>query len=707
MNFLAPLFLAGAAGIALPVLFHLVRRTTRQKVLFSSLMFLKPMPPRLTRRNRVEHWLLLLLRCAVLMLLALGFARPFLRESAGSIPVGSQARKVLVLLDRSASMRRVGMWAAAQAKATALVDASTAADQLAIYTFGGGLDPVLTFEQWSGLPLGERKAVARQRVAALAPGYGATELDNALIRAADVLGETDPNAAGVARQLVAVTDLAEGVQTARLQGHEWPARLEVVIEQIAPTIAGNAGLSWLPPRGDETAPGGVPGGVRFRVYNASDSRKDQFQIGWALAGATGFDGAPVNLYVPAGQSRTAVLPPLPRGQITGEALLLGDDEPFDNRVSVAPPSPTTQTVLYVGADKGESQGDPLFFLRRGFPETPRQTVRTIRHDPAAPLAESELRNASMLVATGNLSPAIADALRARVETGCVLLYSLTEAASAAPFLARLLKVDRVDLAEGKPNGYGILGTIDFSHPVFLPFADPKYSDFTKIHFWKYRRMDTNGIPAARAVARFDNGDPALVEVPVGKGAIFILTSGWQPADSQLAVSSKFVPFLFALLEYGSGSAAAPGSFQPGDGVVLSSELARAGAAVSVNRPGIFQDSLAAGSTVYTNTATPGLYVMTSGAVSQRFAVNLAPSESHTAPMRPAQLENLGVPMRKSAEVQARQAAQLARLKDTELESRQKLWRWAILGTLCLLLAETVLSGWIARHRMEPAEVQAS
>ena len=60
MSFLAPLFLLGAAAIALPILFHLARRTTREHLLFSSLMFLQPTPPRVTRRSRLEHLLLLL-----------------------------------------------------------------------------------------------------------------------------------------------------------------------------------------------------------------------------------------------------------------------------------------------------------------------------------------------------------------------------------------------------------------------------------------------------------------------------------------------------------------------------------------------------------------------------------------------------------------------------------------------------------------------
>ena len=77
MSFLAPLFLLGALAVVGPILFHLIRRTTREVTPFSSLMFLRESPPRVTRRSRLENLWLLLLRCLVIGLLALGFARPF------------------------------------------------------------------------------------------------------------------------------------------------------------------------------------------------------------------------------------------------------------------------------------------------------------------------------------------------------------------------------------------------------------------------------------------------------------------------------------------------------------------------------------------------------------------------------------------------------------------------------------------------------
>ena len=105
MSLLAPLYFLGALAVGLPILFHLIRRQPKGQVEFSSLMFLRPTPPRLTRRSRLDNWLLLLLRALALMLLAAAFARPFLR----SVAVSDQelpGRRIVLMVDTSASMQR-------------------------------------------------------------------------------------------------------------------------------------------------------------------------------------------------------------------------------------------------------------------------------------------------------------------------------------------------------------------------------------------------------------------------------------------------------------------------------------------------------------------------------------------------------------------------------------------------------------------------
>src|SRR5438045_9337227 len=119
MSFLTPLFLLGGLAIAGPIIFHLVRRATREKTRFSSLMFLLPSPPRISKRHRLQHILLLILRCVALALLALGFARPFLREASLDDPTAAPPKRVVVLVDTSASMRRAGAGPAARRRLAA------------------------------------------------------------------------------------------------------------------------------------------------------------------------------------------------------------------------------------------------------------------------------------------------------------------------------------------------------------------------------------------------------------------------------------------------------------------------------------------------------------------------------------------------------------------------------------------------------------
>src|SRR4051812_18667786 len=180
MSFLAPLFLAGAVAVAAPIIFHLIRRTSRERTIFSSLMFLQPTPPRLTRRSRLENIFLLILRCLVLSLLALGFARPFLQRPLANNAAG-QAKKIVLLVDTSASMRRENLWAQARAKAEEYLRSASPADSVALFAFDQRVHPLLSFEQWSSLAPGQRVSSGLQRLTDTTPGWQGTHLGNALI----------------------------------------------------------------------------------------------------------------------------------------------------------------------------------------------------------------------------------------------------------------------------------------------------------------------------------------------------------------------------------------------------------------------------------------------------------------------------------------------------------------------------------------------
>ena len=55
----APVLVFLLIAVSLPIVFHMFRRTPSGRQLFSTLMFLDPSPPRITRRARIENWPLL------------------------------------------------------------------------------------------------------------------------------------------------------------------------------------------------------------------------------------------------------------------------------------------------------------------------------------------------------------------------------------------------------------------------------------------------------------------------------------------------------------------------------------------------------------------------------------------------------------------------------------------------------------------------
>ena len=78
MGFLAPWFLAGALALGVPVFVHLLRRQTTTPRPVSSLMFFERGVQSSTRHRKLRYLLLFALRMALVALLVLAFANPFI-----------------------------------------------------------------------------------------------------------------------------------------------------------------------------------------------------------------------------------------------------------------------------------------------------------------------------------------------------------------------------------------------------------------------------------------------------------------------------------------------------------------------------------------------------------------------------------------------------------------------------------------------------
>ncbi len=780
MSFLAPWFLAaGVAAVALPILFHLFRRTPQGRLPFSTLMFLTPSPPRLTRRSRLENWPLLLLRAAVLVLLGLAFGRPLWRqlvEQSDTVPAG---KRVVVLVDVSASMRRGELWSDAIRAVTRILDAATPHDELSLLTFNTQTRPLVTFEAWRTAPPTERVGLMRAALLGLTPGWSGTRLDDALLTAVETLDAADGDRASGdaqrAREIVLVSDVQSGGRTAGLQSFEWPKNVTVTVEAVADKST-NAGVHLLEVREDSAEADAVAIRPRVLVTNAADSTHESFTLTWKTsapkpaATATGTAAATetsVPAYVPPGKTRVVRAPPLPPGD-AAELILNGDDAPFDNALWFVPPVREQVRVLLLADERADDPDSLRYFLDRAFAAPPGGRIVTVETvDPHSAAVRTptvdELHDVALVVLGGDraLPAAWNDVLATKIAHG-LSIAAVVDRTNDGPWRSllppELAEPGCITVEEAKTSQeYALLGAIDLRHPLFAPFNDPRYSDFTKIRFWKHRKLtlDDAGRKGSKVVASFDSGDPAIVEVPRGDGRLVLFAAGWQPRESQLGVSSKFVPLATMLVELGHRTATPVFAYETGATIdlrELSGATPTAGPAPSpvVGEGGRQPDEGATPSATPSLTSPisdtqsrnrlppaplpqgergvkeigpwtvktpsgreqkinvvapqfeladgPGVYEVRSAAGLQRIAANVPADESKTAPLGSEALETLGVQLSKSPATPTTETAEETRsLQLLELESRQQLWRLCLAAALGLTIVETWYAGRVARR----------
>jgi hypothetical protein len=192
------------AGIALltgliPVLIHLINRRRYRRIPWAAMSFLLAASRRSAKRVRLEQLLLLSARIAVIVLLGLAVARPYVPASA-VLPGSSSRVHRIVLMDNSLSMSAHGTdgrtrFAAAQQCATRLLDSFPPADAVSLVTLAAPAEAVIAHAAY------DRRFV-RESLAAIRPTQRATDSVGALSAARDILRASDAAAGNRAVYLI-------------------------------------------------------------------------------------------------------------------------------------------------------------------------------------------------------------------------------------------------------------------------------------------------------------------------------------------------------------------------------------------------------------------------------------------------------------------------------------------------------------------------
>ncbi|APZ95779.1 BatA domain-containing protein [Fuerstiella marisgermanici] len=713
MDFLTPIFAAvGVAAATIPVVLHMLRRAPTQDMPFSIVRFLKPSQPKLTKRSNIEHWPLMLLRILALVLIGLAFARPFLREVIPLDAAEGEVQSVTILIDKSASMRREGIYDQVQETLRESIDELNDEDLLSVMTFSESPATLVSRDKWATATQDERAAMVQNVIDSYEPDWLSTNTGSAMRAAADELAAESKELLNVtSRRLVLITDFQRGSNLDELKSGEWPATVEVQLKTVEPTKKGNAGVTFVKDRrADRT---------RVRIASAGDSVQQEFQLQpFDASGAA--VGESMKVTVAPGQRRTIILPaldPAASKSVAGVELK-GDDHPFDNVIDLPELESPVVKVAHIGPATLNDPESMRYYLQRvldGNVERDVKLIDLMKEDGVVLPVPADVK---LVVATAVVPDGLLDSLSAFLDRSGTLLMappSIDAVLSVKTFLPSNFEVKEADVDE-----YAMLSQIDFDHPLFSTFSDARFADFSSIRFWQHRNLVFNEEERQKGewtvVAKFDSGVPAIAELPHGdNGRVILLATGWHPADSQWALSTRFAPLLTRILSLASpaqkdqviqtvGDVIRPGQLVSSDDWSISFPNGTETTAAAVSAAAA-EGSTSSESTVVLN--EPGRYTITGKADDGEYNVSLiaglGAAESRTEMLPIGQLQVLGIGVEPaSGEQLAMNAgdsddAPPGQLSANELEKQQKWWRWLLLSGLGCLLLESLWASAIERR----------
>ncbi len=513
LSFLSPWFLAGAVAVGVPVILHLLRREAAPQLAFSAVRFLRQAPREQQRRRHLRDIWLLLLRVLALIVLAVSFARPYVKTGQ-AVAAGT----TVVAVDTSMSMSSPAQFARAQKAATAAISGLSTGTRVAVMAF----DDRATLVS----PPSVDRGSARAAVAGLTPTAGGTNYAAVLGSAARVMG----SAGG---KLVIVSD---SQQTGWNSDGALPQGVDLQIIDVSGPSE-NVAVSALARDGDSVDATFTNYGLRARtlhpVLRIDDKPSAQSSVTLDAGRSTTirFDG-------------TVPTHGVAQVHIDDSTGLVADND----RYLILDPVPSPAALVLSQQEDGED----AFYIREavGAVEGSRAfKMDVVSESQRNNLTPDQLKSHQVvwLLGTHGLDRRIREQLTAYVRDGGALFVTSGPLLDAATYASLFDEDSRVHVEPPENTPFPTaLAPVDTRHPIFAAFgsfaANLGHAQFTQA--LRLVPSDTS-----RVVARFTNGLPALVEQSIGNGRVLTFASDVANQWNDFPRQPTFVPFVNESLRY--------------------------------------------------------------------------------------------------------------------------------------------------------------
>lgn len=668
MAFLNPIFLLGAIAAGLPVLVHLVRRTRAPRVQFPSLMFLRKIEQKTIRRRKLRNLLLLLMRCAALLLLAFAFSRPFFTGSTPVSAAGDHTSSV-ILVDGSYSMRYGEVFNRARQSARNMVNDAASDEHLAVVLFSKNYQVLM--------PLKADRAEAATVVADMQPGLDSTDYLQA-IQAADAILEdagrgqhriyliSDFHDAGWNRAAPPVK-LAPDVKLFPIDVSDAKAANLAVSEVAAdPVVYAQKYEGKAVARISNFGSEDIETVIELKLNDLPVERKPLKLTAGVTQNVefTGFN-------VPEGSNRATV-------EITGDTFALDNKFFFTIRRENQ-----TRVLAIETASRGRSES---FFLQQSLAAGENnQHALTVKTAGSVNPTELDPYRVVIVNDASGVSEGLASGLKTFVERGGGLILAAAKHTDAGDFNRLFGTIASAQLGEVvQSRGYALMSQVKTDHPIFGAFA--RSGRLTSTRVYGYHRATVK--EGALTLAALDDGSPIVVEGSAGRGKMLLVTTTLDTSWNDLPLTPMFLPLMRQMLEYLGGREAAS-SYMIGQAFTTPAD--KDSSLPAVDSPGGKRvDDLRKNSSgeQSLDASEIGFYRLRYRDRDEFVAVNLDTKESDLTKLSVDELVASISPAPGDA---AAQPAQSSHLTAEEKESRQRLWLPLLLTALALFVAEAVIA----------------
>jgi hypothetical protein len=541
VGFESPILLFGLAGMAAPVAIHYYLRRHAPVVTMDAVVRLVLSGGRTKLRLRLVHALLLASRVLIVGLLALLFARPYLRLPAVAGMAAEHPVEFAIVLDTSMSMRLSsgGETSWARARAHVAKTLSELPPESRVHVVLATRPP----ESFPAAGPGVDADAATRYVSRLGPGLSGADLGAAIRLAARRVRAGEHRD----RRLVVVSDFFDHAQGAALSPED-VVGIEVMAVDLSPQgpVANRAMVAATA----SAAPDAGPSHVRVRAVIGNDQDRPLGDVVTVRVGETR-----VARHVTCeARSRCAqeFLVGVEQGALAGEVRLRPDDLPDDDQRYFQLAPRNQDAVLLVDGEPGRREDrDEVFFLSRALSarvgDEAGFAVTTVRPEELSPLHLSAVGTV-VLANVAHLLPEQVQAVAAFVASGRGLLVTVgggmaqERAVSLAPGLLPAGLRDVVDFGVGGARPGRSIAWVAAGHPAVDGLLGGPGSLSTG-SITRYAVLEPGWPAGTSVIASLDNGAPILVERRLGRGAVLTLLTSIDRDWNDLPLRPAFAPFV--------------------------------------------------------------------------------------------------------------------------------------------------------------------